>query len=365
MNICAIIVAAGNSHRFKNTIPKQFLKYENDLLINQSLKKISSLSSIKRVTLVVNKDAYQKYKNYIFKNKKIKIIYGGKERKDSVYIGLKSINKKKYTHVLIHDGARPFVSIKLIKRIIFNLKKNDAVVPYINPNETIVYNNKIIPRKNILLAQTPQGFKLSKVYYLFRKNIKNTITDEASLFIKNNLPLKKIQGEYSNKKITNPDDILKDSKYGIGYDIHKLEKGYNLYLGGLKIPYKLGTEGHSDGDPVLHALVDSLLGANKLGDIGTLFPNTKKYKKKRSVFFLKEILKILIKNNIKIINIDINIIIQKPNLSKFKILIANNIAKICGLDSSKVSVKAKTTDRVGTIGNEKAVACEVITSVKN
>jgi len=365
MNICAIIVAAGNSHRFKNTIPKIFLKYENDLLINQSLKKISSLNSIKRVTLVVNKDAYQKYKNYIFKNKKIKIIYGGKERKDSVYIGLKSINKKEYTHVLIHDGARPFVSIKLIKKIIFNLKRNDAVVPYINPNETIVHNNKIIPRKNILLAQTPQGFKLSKVYYLFTKNIKNTFTDEASLFIRNNLPLKKIQGDYSNKKITNPDDILKDSKYGIGYDIHKLEKGYNLYLGGLKIPYKLGTVGHSDGDPVLHALVDSLLGANKLGDIGTLFPNTKKYKNKRSVFFLKKILKILIKNNIKIINIDINIIIQKPNLSKFKLLIANNIAKICSLDSSKVSVKAKTTDRVGTIGNEKAVACEVITSVKN
>jgi len=365
MNICAIIVAAGNSHRFKNIIPKQFLKYENDLLINQSLKKISSLSSVKRVTLVVNKVVYQKYKKYIFKNKKIKIIHGGRNRKDSVYKGLKSLNKKKYTHVLIHDGARPFVSIKLIKKIIFNLKKNDAVVPYINPNETVVHNNKIIPRKNILLAQTPQGFKLSKVYDLFKKNIKNIITDEASLFIKNYLPLKKIQGEYSNKKITNPDDILKDSKYGIGYDIHKLEKGYNLYLGGLKIPYKLGTVGHSDGDPVLHALVDSLLGANKLGDIGAFFPNTKKYKKKRSVYFLKKILKILIKDNIKIINIDINIIIQKPNLSKFKILIANNIAKICGLASSKVSVKAKTTDRVGIIGDEKAVACEVITSVKN
>ena len=153
--------------------------------------------------------------------------------------------------------------------------------------------------------------------------------------------------------------------YGIGYDIHKLEKNYKLYLGGIKIPHSMGTVGHSDGDPVIHALIDSLLGSKKLGDIGTLFPNNQKFKNKRSTYFLKRIIKLLKKKKYVINNVDINIIVQKPNLKNYKKIISDNLAKICNIDNKKVSVKAKTTDRLGNIGKNKSIACEVITSVSN
>ena len=115
----------------------------------------------------------------------------------------------------------------------------------------------------------------------------------------------------------------------------------------------MGTVGHSDGDPVIHALVDSLLGSKKLGDIGTLFPNNKKFKNKRSTFFLKKIINLLETKNIKINNIDINIIAQQPNLKKYKKIISNNLSKICNISEKQISVKGKTTDRLGNIGKIK------------
>ncbi|NCU74201.1 MAG: 2-C-methyl-D-erythritol 2,4-cyclodiphosphate synthase, partial [Candidatus Fonsibacter lacus] len=157
----------------------------------------------------------------------------------------------------------------------------------------------------------------------------------------------------------------KEMFYGIGYDIHKLEKKYKLYLGGIYIPYPMGTVGHSDGDPVIHALIDSLLGSKKLGDIGTLFPNNKKFKNKRSTFFLKKVINLIEEKNIKINNIDINIIAEKPNLKKYKKIISKNLAKICNINEKRISVKGKTTDRLGNIGKNKSIACEVITSVTN
>jgi 2-C-methyl-D-erythritol 4-phosphate cytidylyltransferase/2-C-methyl-D-erythritol 2,4-cyclodiphosphate synthase len=127
----------------------------------------------------------------------------------------------------------------------------------------------------------------------------------------------------------------------------------------------MGTVGHSDGDPVIHALVDALLGSKKLGDIGTLFPNNQKFKNKRSTYFLKKIIKLLKEQKYMINNIDINIILQKPNLKNYKKIIYNNLAKICNIYNKKVSVKEKTTDRLGNIGKNKSIACEVITSVSN
>ena len=127
----------------------------------------------------------------------------------------------------------------------------------------------------------------------------------------------------------------------------------------------MGTVGHSDGDPVIHALVDSLLGSKKLGDIGTFFPNNKKFKNKKSTFFLKKIINLLETKNIKINNIDINIIAQQPNLKNYKKIISNNLSKICNITEKQISVKGKTTDRLGNIGKNKAIACEVITSVSN
>ena len=160
--------------------------------------------------------------------------------------------------------------------------------------------------------------------------------------------------------------MIKTSKlnYGIGFDIHRLVPKRKLYLGGIKIPSSLGTLGHSDGDPVLHALIDSILGACKMGDIGEKFSDkNKKYENIRSTILLKNIIDQINLKNYSINNMDINIISQKPKISKFKNKMIQSISKICKISSTQINIKGKTTEKLGLIGKEKAIACEVITSV--
>ena len=159
--------------------------------------------------------------------------------------------------------------------------------------------------------------------------------------------------------------MIKGKTYsGIGFDVHKLIKGRKLYLGGIKIPFTLGLEGHSDADPVLHALIDSLLGASGLGDIGKLFSNkNKKYKNIRSTILLKSVILLIKSKNFTINNIDINIICQKPEIKKFSSKMIILISKICKINPNQINIKGKTTEKLGLIGKEKAIAAEVITSL--
>ena len=137
-----------------------------------------------------------------------------------------------------------------------------------------------------------------------------------------------------------------------------------MYLGGIKIPFNLGLEGHSDADPVLHSLIDSLLGACRLGGIGKLFSNkNKKYKNIRSTILLKKVIDLIKSRNFSINNIDINIIAQKPKINKYSKKMIQTISKICEISSDQINIKGKTTEKLGLIGKEKAIASEVIASV--
>ena len=169
-----------------------------------------------------------------------------------------------------------------------------------------------------------------------------------------------------NKKITISSDIKTQNliKYGIGFDVHRLVPNKKLYLGGIKIPSKVGTLGHSDGDPVLHAITDALLGACSKGDIGEKFSNkNKKFKNIRSTILLHQVVKEINSKKFIINNIDINIITQKPKIKKYKNKMINCISKLCRLTNSQINIKGKTTEKLGIIGKEKAIACEVIASV--
>jgi len=336
MGYCAIILAAGKGHRYSRTIPKQYTVFDNELIINYSLKIFSEIKPIKKIILVINRLQFTKFKDQVYKSKKITIIEGGKERKDSVFLALSKLKKNNYKKVLIHDAARPFLKKILINKIIKFSKKNDAVIPYITNTDTVVFKNQILDRKKVLSIQTPQCFSYRKIFSLHKEYKNKKFNDESSLFFYKNFKVKKILGDYNNIKITLKNDLNnnKELSYGIGYDIHKLEKNYKLYLGGVYIPYSMGTVGHSDGDPVIHALIDSILGSKKLGDIGTLFPNNKKFKNKRSTFFLKKIINLL---KLKMLKLIILILILLPKnlilkntkklylkiLQKFAILVKN------------------------------------------
>ena len=158
--------------------------------------------------------------------------------------------------------------------------------------------------------------------------------------------------------------INNSTKYGLGFDVHRLVLNKKLYLGGIKIPSLFGTLGHSDGDPVLHAITDAILGACNMGDIGEKFSDkNKKFKNIRSTILLEKII-IEVKNKGFLINnIDVNIITQRPKFHKYKKKIKDCVAKICKILPEQINIKGKTTEKLGVIGKERAIACEVIVSV--
>ena len=359
-----IILASGQSKRFNSKTPKQFNIYKNKPLFKHSIDKAIKSKLFKKTIVVVNNKKQIKEKF----SKNILIIKGGKERSDSSLIALKFIKKFKPINVLIHDAARPNFSIKLLNNLIKSLKKNKAVIPAIKSKDSIKYKIKDqlfnLNRDNSILTQTPQAFKFKDLYNLAIKQ-KNIIADEATLFIENNLKVKFIEGENLNNKITYREDLDEvKTYYGIGFDIHKLIKRKKLYLGGIKIPYHSGLKGHSDGDVIIHAIIDSILGAMRKKDIGTFFPdNNKKFKNIRSPKMLKPITKILRINDYYINNLDINLICEQPKISKYRNKIINSLSNLMELNKELINLKGKTTEKLGLIGMEKAIACEVICSI--
>jgi 2-C-methyl-D-erythritol 4-phosphate cytidylyltransferase/2-C-methyl-D-erythritol 2,4-cyclodiphosphate synthase len=183
--------------------------------------------------------------------------------------------------------------------------------------------------------------------------------------------VKFIEGEKSNFKITDYSDFenLKNiykskQNVGIGFDVHRLVPKRKLYLAGLKIKSKLGTLGHSDGDPVLHSVTDAILGACNMGDIGQMFSDkNKKFKNIRSTILLRRVVDQIKSKGYFVNNIDINIITQTPKIKNYKNKMIDNIAKLCEISRDQINIKGKTTEKLGLVGKEKAIACEVICSV--
>jgi len=377
MSFCLIILAGGNSHRFKSNIGKPYQKIAGKSLIELNLEKARKFKQIRKIIVVYNKNDSKRVK--LLKLKNVHLIVGGKNRQQSTYKALKYLNTKtNASKVLIHDVARPNFSLKLFSSIIRNLKNTRAVIPKIKIQDAvkqIIASSKeeyILGKKrdNLFLTQTPQGFNLKEIYQLHKNNYAKYKDDDISLYMDLN-KVKFIEGEKNNFKITDQSDFqnLKNiyrskQSVGIGFDVHRLVPKRKLYLAGLRIKSPLGTLGHSDGDPVLHSITDAILGACKMGDIGQMFSDkSKKLKNIRSTVLLKQVLKLIKSEGYFINNMDINIITQTPKIKNYRNKMINNIAKICEISKSQINIKGKTTEKLGVIGKEKAIACEAITSV--
>ena len=364
MTNCFILLAAGKGKRFKSNNPKQFINYINKPLFMHSVDKAQKSKLFKYIIIVSNIPIIN------IKDKSVKVIKGGKERYQSSQIALNFIKNMKFKNVFIHDAARPNFSIKLLKKLYSCLKNNKAVVPFIKTENSTKYKQgKIIQnldRDKLIFTQTPQCFDYKTIYKLSKLN-KHLVTDEASLFLNNKKKIKFIKGEESNFKITTKSDLRKfniKSFYGIGFDIHRLIKNKKLYLGGLKIPFHSGLQGHSDGDVVLHAIIDALLGAMRKMDIGTLYPsNKRRFKNIRSPNMLSPILKNLDEEGYFINNVDINLICERPKVSKYRKKIISSLSNLLNVNKNQINLKGKTVEKLGLIGKEKAIACEVIVSL--
>ena len=377
MSFCLIILAGGNSHRFGSNVGKPYQKLGGKSLIEINVNKALRFKEVKQIILVYNKKDSKKVKSLKLKN--VKLISGGKSRKESTFNALKYLNKQKgINKVLIHDVARPNFSLKLFSSILRNMKSARAVIPKIKVQDAIkqvIDSSKeeyIVGKKrdNLFFTQTPQAFNLKEIYHLHKSNSGKYKDDDISLYMDLN-KVKFIEGEKNNFKITDREDFetLKNiyrskQSVGIGFDVHRLVPNRRLYLAGLRIKSKLGTLGHSDGDPALHSITDAILGACKMGDIGQMFSDkSRKFKNIRSTILLSKVIEQIKSKGYYINNIDINIITQTPKIKNYKKKMINNIAKLCEISINQINIKGKTTEKLGVVGKEKAIACEVITSV--
>ncbi len=366
MKTACIVLGSGSGIRFSKHQSKLFYKINNHLLIEYTLKNISKSINKCCLYITIPKKITKKEKSKLSKYTDNALILGGNTRQQSLLKALKSIDIEKYKYLMIHDAARPNISYTLINKLVGTIKKDkyDAVIPTLRVTDSLKKNGKSVDRNTFKTTQTPQVFKIKDfTKYLIKS--KSLITDDVQLIEnKKNKKIKYIKGNYENLKITKKEDINIFKKYlsykskiGNGFDIHKLIKGNNISIGGLKIKSDYKAAGHSDGDVVLHSLIDALLGANAKGDIGTFFPPLEKYKNISSVVLLNIIRDKISLNNLIILNLDVTIICQKIRLEKHKSSIKNNLAKLLKCSSNLINIKGKTADNIGLFGKSKAIGC--------
>ena len=367
-----ILLAGGDSLRFSSNTNKLLAKFKNKNLLTHNIDFLKELK-FKKITLVINTIKKANISNF----EDLEIIKGGKTRSESVKNALnKSKFKSKY--VLIHDAARPLNSQKIINNIIKNLieKQYDCVVPFSRCSDTVVVNHENLDREKIKLIKTPQGFVKNKIIYLHKKNNKNKLTDDSQLFRneKNNYKIKYLLQNEINFKITYKDELNSLNKLirnnflvGIGYDIHKTKKTIKnnfVKLGGVKIKSKIKVISHSDGDVVLHAITDTILGALSQRDIGTYFPNTKRNLNRNSIDFLNYALKKMTFRKMLINNIDIMIVSEEPKINPHFEIIISSLSKLLKTDKKNITIKATTNEKSGLIGNGDFIACWSNVSLK-
>lgn len=372
MKTIAIIAAGGLGNRFSSSIPKQ---YTSSILRN-TIKKFLN-SNIDSIQVVIAPNDIELYNEAISGLDLLPYCFGGETRSHSVKNALNAIESYNPDFVLVHDACRPFVSTNLINEVIDKLKANPkhGVVPSIAMLETVkrITPEKVnlVNRENLFKIQTPQGFNFIKLVNAY-KNTEDfyLFTDESSLMDHNNLPIDYIEGEKDNIKITYQKDIIMnfETRSGIGFDAHrftdKSSENGRIILGGISIPFKKTLEAHSDGDVLIHSLVDALLGSIGSGDIGLHFPpSDMKWQNADSKLFLIHANELLKEKNAKINNIDIIVIAEKPHLSEYKEKIRNNLASILSISTDRVNLKATTTEKMGFIGREEGIAVQAMVTI--
>lgn len=321
--------------------------------------------------IVAAGENYEEIKEIAGRFSKVKtVVKGGATRALSVINAIETIEGEGV--VAIHDGARPFVSQRVINAAIDGAFTHSAAVPCVKVKDTIKVSDggfiDATPDRNTLyITQTPQAFDVSLYKKLVAEYFDDTVTDDAQLFEKAGVQVKITPGAYENYKITTIDDIKKETKMriGHGYDVHKLVEGRKLIMGGVEIPYEKGLLGHSDADVVLHAVSDALLGALALGDIGKHFPDTDpRYKGADSLVLLGHVADMVFDHGADVENVDVTILCQRPKLAPHIPKMRENIANALHCDISRISVKATTEEGLGFTGEGLGIAVHSVCLLK-
>jgi len=357
VDLTPVLLAAGNSTRLNLGVKKQWLRVGDEPLWLHVAKDFKEKFGFKEIIIVANSDEIP-YMRRICDD--FTYCAGGSERQISLS---NALNLVKSEYVLVSDVARAQIPKDLIARLVDSCSNFDCVSPVLGVFDTAYLGENLINRNEIKLIQTPQ---ISKTALLKKALLTDEIFSDDSSAVKSvggNLGF--IKGDKSAFKITEKWDLKRlnlpgasaEILSGNGYDVHKLQAGTGLVICGIRVPCEFSFVAHSDGDVAIHALIDAILGAAGLGDIGEFYPDSDaKFKGINSEILLSDTLKRVRNLGFKIINADVTIIAQKPKISAFKAEMARNLARILGIRGDKVNVKATTTEKLGFTGRAEGIA---------
>lgn len=365
--VFAVIGAAGVGKRMEVSMPKQFLKVSGRTILESTVEAINNCKFVDTIVLVVHGD----YVDFCRKlmspySWRIEIVEGGKERQDSIYNGLKAIEKlgaRADDIVMIHDGARPYVSSDLLDALCIETVGYKGVIPVIPPKDTIRHEGEgTLDRSKLFCVQTPQAFQFATIMAAHENALREGFygTDDASLVDAMGETIHMIPGEESNIKITTKEDLPVSFRVGTGYDVHKLVEGRKLILGGIEIPYDKGLLGHSDADVLAHTLMDAILGAAGMGDIGKHFPDTdEKYKGADSIELFKEVMNLIKDEGYSFVNGDVTVICQRPKIAPYIEAMKNRLEEVIGV-ADCINIKGTTTEQLGFEGRGEGISCQAV-----
>jgi len=376
--IYAIVPSAGIGTRFESEVPKQYAEINGVSILEKTINHFLNLEIFEQIIIPISPEDNFFEKLSVSKHTKIIKVDGGSTRSESVMSALEYI--KENSLVVVHDAVRPYIHQKEIKFLVesFNPGEEDILaygIPVYEAlkkiNQENLFVKKSVDRNKFYLAQTPQittsHMLKNSLQDCFKENFQPN--DESEAIEKTGGKIRILPGNRKNIKITVPEDIaektITNERVGNGFDSHRFQNGDGLMLGGVKVAYHKSFLAHSDGDIIIHALIDSMFGAVSLGDIGDHFPDTDKKWLNISGRELFEIAynKVLEKG-FSLKQIDIVVIMEKPKLSDYKSEIILSLSNLTNLEKDRIGLKAKTSEKMGFIGKKEGAAALVITRLE-
>lgn len=369
-----VIVAGGKGSRMGR--PKQMLPLAGKPVLVRTIESFKKCPSVGQIIVVTTLENQGILKTYF---SDLDFALDGKTRLISVQNGVEKISPKA-TLVAVHDGARPLVNPVCVEKALLKAAQKGAAVLAVPVKDTIkqVHNGEVestLDRSVLWAAQTPQCYQveiLKKALVQFGHL--EDATDESQLVEKMGVKVQIVESDYKNNKITTPEDLLfaealvnekEFYRTGFGFDLHRLEAGRKLFIGGAEIAHTKGFLGHSDGDLVLHALCDAVLGALCAGEIGILFPpSDPTIKGIDSKKIVKKVLEIVRSHQAEIVHLDATLITEEPKIKPHYETIRRSLADVFEMPVEQISFKSKSHERVGEIGRGEAAMCHAVATLK-
>ena len=369
MRIAAILVAAGSGQRFGADRPKQFIHCAGKPVVRWAAECLAA-----SVDLLQPVGDAASLEPVLAGLSHLPIIAGGAMRQDSVRAGLEALAPHAPDIVLIHDAARPYVSPVTIPALLDALTRCEGAIPAVPVADTLKRGLDgaiagTVPRDGLYRAQTPQAFRFATILDLHRRQDGDSdATDDAALFERAGLPVALVPGHEDNIKITYREDAIRmerilsdqfEPRTGTGFDVHVLEAGRKLILCGVEVPHEKGLAGHSDADVGIHALCDAIYGALAEGDIGRHFPPSEAtWKDADSARFLRHAAERIAARGGRLTNADVTLICERPKITPHAPAMIARLADLLGVDPSRISVKATTTEQLGFTGRGEGIAAQ-------